>query len=189
MKVITLNVVTAFVLFIVASACEPKKQADSAEVAKETNEAAIEDSDDEKDADFVVNTIAANYAEVKLAQLAQSRSNDGGIKDLAKMLENDHTKVIGELKSYASEKGIAVPVEETNDDKEEISKLAGISDGNEFDEKWCAELKNRHEKSINKFEKRLEKTDDMELKDWVAATLPALKTHLDMLKENEERLN
>jgi len=188
MKSKTLNMITALALFIMMVACESKKQEDSAEVAKETNDAAIADPDDEKDADFVVNTLAANYAEVKLAQLAQTRSADPGVKDLAKMLESDHSKVIGELKTYASEKGIAVPVEETSDDKDDINKLAGISDSNEFDEKWCEELKDRHEKSISKFEKRLEKSEDLQLKDWVTATLPALKNHLNMLKQSEDRL-
>lgn len=180
---------TAITLLLVAVACGSKKQEDSAEIAKEANDEVLEDRDDEKDADFVVNTLASNYAEVRLAQLALNRSSDAGVKDMAKMLETDHNRLISELKTYADKNGIVVPIEETSEDKEDINKLASEADANKFDEKWCEELKDRHQKSINKFEKRLERTEDMELKNWVNATLPALKMHLDMLKKHDERVN
>ncbi|HEY3429386.1 MAG TPA: DUF4142 domain-containing protein [Cyclobacteriaceae bacterium] len=180
---------TAVALLILAVSCGTKKQEEeSTEVAKEANDAVLDDRDEEKDADFVVNTLASNYAEVKLAKLAQNRSQDPEIKDLAKMLETDHNRVISELKTFADKNGIAVPSEETNEDKEDINDLASENDTNKFDEKWCKELKNRHEKSINKFEARLNKSEDLELKNWVNATLPALRNHLEMLKQNEDRL-
>lgn len=184
----TLTVVA--LMFTLTVACENKRQEqeDSTEVAKDANDEVIEDRDAEKDADFIVNTLSSNYAEVKLAQLAQNRSQDPQIKDLAKMLETDHNRVISELKTYADKNGIAIPSEESNEDKDDINDLASENDTNKFDEKWCNELKDRHEKSINKFEARLNKSEDMELKNWVNATLPALRNHLEMLKQHEDRL-
>jgi putative membrane protein len=179
----------AMVLVVLFTACGTKRQEDdSAEIAKEANDEVLEDRDDEKDADFIVNTIAANFCEVKLAQLAQNRSNDAGIKDMAKMLESDHQKIINELKGYAATNGITVPLEETEEHKKDINDLAAESDPNKFDEKWCEMLQDNHEKSINKFESRLNKTEDLELKNWINATLPSLKSHLEMLEKHEDRL-
>src|SRR5688572_16331798 len=135
----------AMLIVLFAVACEPKreKEEDSTEVAKEANDEAIDDRDEEKDADFIVNTIGSNYCEVKLAQLALNRSNDPGIKQMAKGLEADHNKIINDLKGYAAKNGISVPLEEPEADKKDISDLAEESDANKFDEKWCNMLKNK----------------------------------------------
>lgn len=175
-------------MVVLFMACGSKKQEDSAEIAKESNDAVLEDRDEEKDADFIVNTIAGNYCEVKLAQLAQTRSKDAGVKEIATMLEADHNKIITQLKGYAAENGISVPLEETDEQKKEINDLASESDPDKFDEKWCDMLEDNHKKTINKFESRLNKTEDLELKNWITATLPSLQGHLDMLKKREESI-
>jgi putative membrane protein len=189
MKSINFKILSALTLVVLFMACEPKKQEeDSAEIAKESNDAALEDRDDEKDADFIVNTIAANYCEVKLAQLAKNRSKDAGVKEIANMLETDHNKVINQLKGYAAKNGISVPLEETEEHKKDINDLASESDPDKFDEKWCDILEDNHEKTIDKFEKRLNRTEDLELKNWITETLPSLKSHLDMLKKREDAI-
>lgn len=175
----------SLVLIFALTACGTKKD-DSAEIAEEQNEEKFEDRDLEKDADFVVNTVTSNIAEIKLAQLAKEKATDAKIKEMAGMLEKDHTRILNELKAYANKKGISVPLEETTEAQNDYNKLAENT-GGEFDEKWCETLEDKHEKSIDNFEKRLDKTEDPELKDWITATLPGLRTHLEMLKEREDR--
>lgn len=190
MKPIT-NLTSIAVVLLIAciSACQPaNKQEDSAEVAKEANDSTFEDRDDEKDADFVVNTVAANYAEIKLAQLALNKSSDAGVKELATKLEAGHTKILNELKEYANKRGIAVPMEETDEATKDITDLSE-KDAKDFDEKWCEVLEDKHEKTINKFESRIDKTEDVELKNWISATLPDLKGHLEMIKQHEEMVD
>jgi putative membrane protein len=46
----------------------------------------------------------------------------------------------------------------------------------------------RHEESINKFEKRLDKTEDPELKAWINKTLPHLRMHLEKLNAHHETI-
>ncbi len=191
MKSITnLRVIPALILISSCWACQPsaKQTEDSAEVAKEANDSTFTDRDDEKDADFVVNTVAANYAEIKLAQLALNKSSDQKIKDLATELEADHTKILNEMKAYANKHGITVPMEETEDAAKDITDLSE-KDAGDFDEKWCEVLEDKHEKTINKFEARIDKTEDVELKNWISSTLPGLRGHLDMIKQHEESLN
>jgi len=186
----TLKALAGIAVMISLGACEPKKQEavtdqESVEVAKEANDSTFEDRDDEKDADFIVNAVASNYAEIKIAQLANNKATDPKVKDIATMLEKDHTKVLNELKAYANKNGITVPMTETESDAKELADLEKES-GKEFDNEWCEHMKDRHEKTINKFEKRIDKTEDPELKSWISATLPSLKGHLDMIKTREE---
>lgn len=190
MKISTIsNTISALVLIVCVTACGPKKmqEEDSAEVAKEANDSTLTDRDEEKDADFVVNTVASNYAEIKLAQLARNKSADTKVKELATKIEEDHTKILNELKSYADKHGIVVPMEETEDATTEMNNLAE-KDAGDFDEKWCEMLEDNHQETINKFESRIDKTEDVELKNWISSTLPALKGHQEMLKQHEESM-
>jgi putative membrane protein len=154
-------------------------------VAKEANDSTFDDRKEEKDADFIVNAVASNLAEIKIAQLANNKSSDKAVKDMAKELEKDHTKILNELKAYAGKNGIAVPLQEDESDAKEMNKLAEES-ADKFDEKWCESMEDRHQKSINNFESRMDKTEDPELKNWISSTLPGLKHHLDMLKTHDK---
>jgi hypothetical protein len=61
-------------------------------------------------------------------------------------------------------------------------------DAKDFDKKWCKQVQNNHEHSIREFEARIEKTEDVELKNWITNTLPALKTHLQMLEKHADSM-
>ncbi len=102
------------------------------------------------------------------------------------MVKKDHTRLLADLKAYATKKGMAIPNDETSGAAKDLDFLAG-SDGKRFDEKWCDALIDKHEKSINKFERRRDKTEDVELKNWIDSALPALKSHLEILKKHEEK--
>lgn len=188
-SIIALRTFAALSLLILVTACESKKPKESVEIAKEVNDVVLDDSKEEKDADFIVNVIAGNYAEVKLAQLALTRSGDNNVKKMAANLEIDHAKIITELTGYAVKNGITIPLEEAEASKKDYKNLAEEKDVNDFDEKWCDRVADNHEESIKYFERRLDKTEDVELKNWINATLPGLRSHLKMLRENEERLN
>jgi len=185
MKLINaLRTFTALSLLLLVIACEPNKPKESVEIAKDSNDAVLEDRDEEKDADFIVNVMASNYADVKLAQLALDRSANDGVKMTATMLKADHDKSITELKAYAAKNGITVPLEETDDAKKEYRNLAEEKELDDFNEKWCDKLADNHEDAIKYFERRLDKTEDAELKNWITATLPGLRSHLEMLRAN-----
>jgi putative membrane protein len=153
---------------------------DSKEVAEEANDEKFEDNDDEKDADFVANTVAANYGEIKFAGLANQNSSNAEVKQVAAMLVTEHTKTLNELKTLAQAKAITIPVEEDDEARRKTERFSDEA-GKDFDKKWCREMIDRHEESINKFEKRLDKTEDAELKAWINTTLPHLRMHLDKL--------
>src|SRR5687767_12889007 len=92
------------------------------EAKRDNNE--NEDNDEEKDADFVANTVAANYGEIKFAQLANQRSADPELKKIATMLVTEHTKTLDELKSLAQAKAITVPVEEDDEARRKTERFS-----------------------------------------------------------------
>jgi len=174
---------------LVMVSCTPKeKSADSNEVAEEANEEKFDDKKDEKDAEFVAEVVASNYAEIELAKLASTRSDNAQVKEVAKMLEDDHSKLLTELQAFAGTKAITVPTEPEDDAKKKIEDLTKEEDIKDFNKEWCKEMADKHEKTIEKFEDRAEKTADADLKIWINQTLPHLRTHLDKVKACEESL-
>lgn len=160
---------------------------DSKEQAKDENDAKFRDNDMEKDADFIANTVAANYGEIKFAQLANQRSSNAEVKKIASMLVTDHTKALAELKKFAQAKSISVPVEEDDEARRKTDRFSDEA-GKDFDKKWTKEMIDRHEETINKFEKRLDKSEDADLKALINKMLPTLRHHLDQLNSCNEKI-
>jgi len=183
------KILTVASLFAFYSCNEARREQeqDSNEVAEEANEEKFEDKDMEKDADFVAEAVAANYAEIKMAKLAQQRSSNAEVKEIARMLEKDHTKVLSELKTLAQSKSITVPVEEEDAAKRKMENLTDES-GEDFDKKWLEQMEDSHEKSINKFERRAEKGEDADIKAFASKTLPHLRMHKEKIDACQDRM-
>lgn len=155
--------------------------------AEDTNDSALATKAAEKDAEFVVDVVASNFGEVKLAKLAQQKSSNPEIKDVAKLLEADHGAVLNDLKSLASKKGLVLPTEESGDAKDKLQELTNQK-ASEFDKEWCEILMDNHRSSISKFEKAANDVSDPELKNFVNTVLPKLRTHHDKLMECHKKL-
>ena len=141
----------------------------------------------EKDAQFLNDVAASNMAEIKMAQLAQTKGNSQDVKDIAKMLETDHSAVLSEVKSFSSNRSVTLPAEEKPEAKDHYNMLNGKT-GKEFDKDWVEHMIDGHKKSIAKFEGAQTDLNDADLKTWVSNTLPKLRTHLDKLNECNKKL-
>lgn len=181
-----LNKLIPFVVVgMIAFGCG-SKPADSNEVAEEANEEKFDDRKDEKDADFVAEAVAANYAEIAMSTLAAERSDNAQVKEVAQMLVTDHNKLLGELQSFATAKAITIPVEAEDEGKRKLESLIKEDDMKDFNKEWCNKMVDKHQNAISNYESRRDKTEDAELKAWIEQTLPHLRTHLDKLKACEE---
>lgn len=159
----------------------------SERTAKKENDKNFDTKSSEKEADFVVETITGNFANVRFAQMAIERSDEQSVKEIAATIERDQEKLIREMKGFANMRGIAIPLEENANARKKLDDLASTSDA-AFDEKWCRELTNRHEKTIQSLEDMWEKTHDEELKKWINSALPGLRDNLVKLNTCHEKL-
>jgi putative membrane protein len=141
----------------------------------------------EKDAQFLMDAAASNMGEIKMSQMAQTKGNSQDVKDLGKMLETDHSAVLGEIRSFASNRSVTLPAEEKPEAKDMHNTL-NAKTGKEFDKDWCRHMIDMHQKSIAKFESAQNDLADADLKTWVSNTLPKLRTHLDKLNECDKKL-
>ena len=159
----------------------------SERVAKKTNDKHFTTKSSEKEAEFVVETISSNFANVKLAELAIEKSGNKDVKDVAEVIAKNHEKLIKELKGFANMRGIAIPLEENKNARRKLDDLAS-ADQRSFDEKWCRELASRHEITIESLEDMWENSKDEDLKKWINSALPGLRNDLVKLQTCHEKL-
>lgn len=184
------KILTLASLVVVFASCNEtrrEQEQDTNEVAEEANDEKFEDNDMEKDADFVAEAVASNLAEIQMAKLASQRSSNPEVKQLAKTLENDHTKVLAELKALAQQKAITVPVEPEDEAKRKMENLRE-EEADDFDKKWLETMEDAHEKSINKFERRADKGEDADIKSFASKTLPHLKMHKEKIDQCQDKV-
>jgi len=125
---------------------------------------------------FAMKAAEGGMLEVKLSQLAQQKAQSQQVKDLAKMLEQDHTQANNQLMALAKQKNIDLPSDlkgEAQETYEAFQKL----EGSDFDNAYLLCNVKDHLQDIMMFQKEAQKGTDPEIKQWAAQTLPHLQQH------------
>jgi len=173
-----LQTVLALAITVGTFSCDSKKPEDSKDVAEENNDAKLENKSNEVDAQFLVNASEVNMEEISLGNLAQTKGSTSEVKELGKMMVDEHTKSSSELSKLAESKMVALPVTETDKVKEAYTKLNKKS-GNDFDKAYSDMMVDGHKDAISLFEKASTECTDLDIKTWAVETLPVLRMHLD----------
>lgn len=126
---------------------------------------------------FLTKATEINLEEIKLGKLAQQKSKLTVIKDLGKMIQDDHNKLMISLTALAKKKSIAIPTSLNDAAEADYKKLNSVS-GSNFDLKYSDMMINGHKAAIAQFEKDSAKLNDPDLKRWAITTLSILRKHL-----------
>ncbi len=168
------------ITFFGMTSCDNKaKTEDTKEVAEDKNEAKMEGTNNEADAQFLVNVAEINQEEISLGKLAQQKGSMADVKDLGKMMVEAHTKGMKDLSELAMKKSISLPEAKT-DDVNEAYKEMNEKSGKKFDEKYCEKMVDGHKDAISKFEKASTDAVDPDIKMMATNMLPDLRKHLEM---------
>jgi putative membrane protein len=187
MKKILINtLLSCFVVAFFACSNNTNHQNDqpgTANSAEEHNDAKFT-SDNEKDAQFVVDAARDNMLEISLCDLAISRSTHQEVKDLAKNLSDHHSKAENELAQLAQKKNITIP----SDAERESADYKALSDktGNDFEKSYYSRIVDLHKDAISRFEKAAQDCKDADIRNWAASQLPTLRAHLDRAMDDQK---
>ncbi|MCW5980267.1 MAG: DUF4142 domain-containing protein [Bryobacteraceae bacterium] len=140
---------------------------------------------------FVMKALHGGRAEVEAGKLAQERGSSDRVKEIGRMLVEDHSKAAEELRQIAAKKGMTVRMEQdrrSRRNKEEtMGRLATMS-GGDFDREFLQRQYRHHEREIRDFEHTAEKTDDPDLRNFASSRLPTLRRHRDMIQNAAQEL-
>ncbi len=131
-----------------------------------------------KDAQFLYSVAGINMEEIKLGQLAQQKGTITDVKDMGKMMEDDHTKAESDLTVLALKKSITLPTTLDSAAQSDYSKLADLS-GTDFNKQYSNMMVNGHTKAIELFEKESVDAGDTDIRQMAIAILPTLRKHLN----------
>ena len=167
----------AFSLFAISS-CKNNTKEDTTEVAEDHNDAKFNESAKEEDSQFLVDAAEINMEEIELGKIAQSQGTMADVKEMGKMMVDDHTKALNELRSLAAKKQVTLPAS-ASDATMSKAKSFAEKKGADFDDDYCDEMVSGHKDAISKFEKAATDCQDTEIKAWANSMLPGLRAHLD----------
>jgi putative membrane protein len=136
---------------------------------------------DEKTSSFLKEAADGGMAEVRLGEMALQKSTNQRVKNFANMMVTDHSGANSKVKSFASERNITLPTDVSDKHKETMDDLMK-KEGKDFDKAYVKAMVEDHEKDIKKFEDAEGKVNDATVKNFITATLPVLRTHLDSIQ-------
>jgi putative membrane protein len=131
-----------------------------------------------KDQQFVDKAARISLEEIKLGELAQQKSAVSEVKELGKMMEEGHRQSLDGLKALAERKSIILPSTPPQSAYEAYKNLKGKLEA-DFDKAYCEMMVSGHKGAIELFEKASRDSNDIQIREWAAATLPVLRVHLD----------
>ena len=141
------------------------------------------------DTKFLEKAAVSGMLEIEASKLAQERAQSQEVKDFAKMMVTDHTKVDEELKALAGSKNVKLPAELPRGERNTVKDLSEKS-GHDFDEEYAEEIAvDAHEDAVDEFKDAAEDAKDADVKAFAAKHLPALEQHLAKGKALKEAVD
>lgn len=137
--------------------------------------------------DFLKEAAEGSMAEIQLASLALTRTQNPEVRAFAQQMIADHGKASEELKPIAAKKSVTLALELNSTHKSLSDKLTKIS-GAEFDREYVKEMVADHEKDVKAFQTQAQAGTDAEIKEFAAKTLPTLEHHLQMARDMQSKM-
>jgi putative membrane protein len=139
------------------------------------------------DRNFVKDMAADGQAEVALGEMAQQKATNPDVKEFAAMMVRDHSRAGEELKGIAAKHNIELNTDLDDHAKDLRERLAKTS-GADFDRDYIKAMVEDHEEAVDDAKDKAEHSDNAELKQWAAKTLPTLQQHLERAKQIHDAL-
>lgn len=128
---------------------------------------------------FIKEASEANQGEIALAQLAEEKSKNPEIKQLAQMIQSDHQQSQEKLQTIAQAHGVALSEGLTWSQKRAQGKLEKLT-GADFDQQFAKDMLEGHANNLNKFQKASQTVQETDVKQFAQDTIPKLQEHLHM---------
>jgi len=129
-----------------------------------------------KDQMFVEKAVQGGMYEVAAAKIAQERGQMSEIKELAKMIENDHQKANQQLMQIAQSKNLAVPKQLDTLHQAKLAELQKMQ-GKDFDMHYLRDQVAGHVAMSLKYRDAAKDLQDPELKQYAMTTRQSINMH------------
>lgn len=136
----------------------------------------------EADKTFLKKAMEANVGEVQMAQLALQKSTDPQVRNFAVKMEDDHGKMMDDLKQAAQQLNIPVPDAPSKGTTKSMDKMKDLS-GDAFDQAYVKEMIKAHKEDEKAFKEEVRTTTSPQLKQMINEDAQTIESHLEEIQQ------
>jgi len=141
-----------------------------------------------QDKTFVTMAAEGSETEIQASQMALKKSKNDDVKAYAQKMIDDHTKLMSDMKPFADQMSVKVPVKLTTVHQEQASRLKAKS-GSSFDQEYVKDMVADHHKDLADFTHEMNTTSNADLKATVTSGRDVIKEHTDMIDAMAQKMN
>lgn len=134
------------------------------------------------DDEFVTLAVRSGLAEVRLAELAETRSTRPEIQDFAHQIITDYTEINEKLQDLTEQKGILRPTTLDQEHQDAVATLSRL-EGNAFNREFLRGQINDLREVVALFTTEVDQAEGEDLKTFASETLTTLRKHLKTATE------
>jgi putative membrane protein len=127
--------------------------------------------------EFLQFAAQADQTEIAMADVAEARSQNTTVKELAQMMRTDHQKDYAQVQSMAQTHLIALDASLNYMNRRAVTHLQKASAA-DFDRDYARVMLKDHVKAITTFDKAIAELDQPDVTQYAQAALPTLRNHL-----------
>jgi lipid-binding SYLF domain-containing protein/predicted outer membrane protein len=127
---------------------------------------------------FMNEAAQANYAEIAAANIALERASDPAVKDYARQMINDHTRLNAQLKQLAQKMNVALVDQPSVTYRSKLGLLRATQP-QAFDRQYMEDFgRQSHRSTVEQYRLELQNGKTPEVQAFVRQTLPMLEQHM-----------
>jgi len=131
---------------------------------------------------FLKKAMQGSLAEVQLGELTLQKSNNDQVKQFARKMIDDHTKLNEQMKPIAQQLSVEIPTEVSKKDKSLMSKMQGLS-GPAYDQAYIKDTVKGHKEDLSSFQMEASRGHDPTVKDAALQGSKTISEHLQMAQQ------
>jgi putative membrane protein len=139
------------------------------------------------DAEFLKKASQGGMLETKLGRLAAERATNESVKKFARMMVDDHSKVVEEIKLLAEKKNVTIKDDLDEDHKPKYDELSQVAD-RDFDREYIEKMIDTHENSLERYKEMMKDASDADVRRFADKTRSVIERHLGEAKRIKETL-
>jgi len=139
------------------------------------------------DQHFVTKASQIDLAEVNLGRVGAQNASNPSVRQFGQKMVQDHTMSSAQLNQIANRKRLQ-PASRMDDEHQKLmDKLFGVR-GPQFDQEYMKHMVMGHQKAVELYQHAAQNSQDDELKQFAAKTLPIVQQHLQMAQQISQSL-
>ena len=139
------------------------------------------------DQDFLSNAEKSEIRQLSLSKVALDRARGPDVQAYARMVVDDHTRILQQLRDLMTRKGVSRPGSATEANAEGEYRLDSVSGTVAFDHEYVSLMAAETEQTLNRFKQAAETADDREVRAYASAVLPVIERESDKAANLEKK--